>query len=117
VVAEGRDGDRVAIQCDGGRQQTDEQLAAAVERQLTLERLGWRFIRVRASAFSLSPEEGIERVCARLRELGIAEAASQPPRSERAAPGELETRVRSRAEQIRRGSRATLRAISTADAG
>jgi len=117
VVAEGRDGVRVAIQCDGGRHQTDEQLAAAVERQLTLERLGWRFIRVRASGFSLAPEESIERVVARLGELGIAPAGAQPPRSERAAPGELEARVRARAEQIRRGSRATLRAISSADAG
>ncbi|HYU14981.1 MAG TPA: AAA domain-containing protein, partial [Candidatus Acidoferrum sp.] len=52
IVVEGRGGDRVAIQCDGGREQTGEQLAASVERQLTLERLGWRFVRVRASAFS-----------------------------------------------------------------
>jgi very-short-patch-repair endonuclease len=116
VVAEGRDGDRVAIQCDGGREQSEEQLAVAVERQLTLERLGWRFIRVRASAFSLDPDQAADRIVARLSELGIGEGGGQPTRREDPT-GDLDARVRARAEQIRRGSRVTLRAISSADAG
>ncbi|HWM89088.1 MAG TPA: AAA domain-containing protein [Kofleriaceae bacterium] len=113
IVAEGRAGARVAIQCDGGREQTGEQLAAAVERQLTLERLGWRFIRVRASAFPQAPEATVDRVCARLRQLDIL-PGSEPPRPEPMA--DLDARVRQRAEQIRRGSRVVLRAISSADA-
>jgi hypothetical protein len=72
---------------------------------------------VRATAFSLSPDEATERVCSRLAELGIAPGAAAAPRSDRAPTGDLESRVRARAEQIRRGSRATLRAISSADAG
>ena len=117
VVAEGRDGDRVAIQCDGGREQSEDQLAGAVERQLTLERLGWRFIRVRASAFSLAPDETVDRVCTRLDELGIVPAGARAARADRAPTGDLEARVRGRAEQIRRGARGNLRAISSADAG
>jgi hypothetical protein len=117
VVVEGRAGERVAIQCDGGRAQSDVQLAAAVERQLTLERLGWRFIRVRASAFSLAPDQAIDRVCARLRDLDITPSGVEPSRTGETPAADLEARVRRRAEQIRRGSRPTLRAISSADAG
>jgi hypothetical protein len=115
-VVDGRSGDRVAIQCDGGREQDPAQLAAAVERQLTLERPGWRFIRGRASNFSLAPDETIERVCARLLDLAIP-AGIEPAPVDRPVADDLAARVRRRAEQLRRGSRPTLRAISSADAG
>src|SRR5690606_10160856 len=49
LLVEGDAGARVAVLCDGGRELTPEQLADAVGRQLTLDRLGWRFVRVRAS--------------------------------------------------------------------
>ena len=117
IVVEGPGGARVAIQCDGGRDQSDEQLAAALERQLTLERLGWRFIRVRSTSFSLAPADTVERVAARLRELGVLPAGEETAPIDRPPDVDLAERVRRRAEQIRRGSRVTLRAISSADGG
>ena len=116
VVVEGEQGDRVAIHCDGGRDQTDEQLAAAVERQLTLERLGWRFLRVRASAFALTQDETIVRVCTRLAELGVRPAtAAAATAIDRGPAPDLAGRVRRRADEIRAGSRIRLRAVSSAD--
>ncbi len=49
LVVEGADGLRAAIQCDGDRPFDAAELAEAMERQITLERLGWEFLRVRAS--------------------------------------------------------------------
>ncbi len=120
LVVEGAGGLRLALQCDGGGEQTAVERAVAVERQLTLERLGWRFVRVRASAFALRPGETVERVCARLLELGVhplaagqvagAASAAQPARGD-----SLKQRILARAAQLRGGSRATLRAVSSSE--
>ena len=83
---------------------------------MTLERIGWRFVRVRASAFALRPEETLERITRRLRELGVAPGAAGPtlaPRGER--PDSLKQRILARTAQLRGGSRATLRAVSNAE--
>lgn len=119
IAVEGKDGQRLAIQCDGGGVETPASRALAVERQMTLERLGWRFVRVRASAFALRPAETVERICVRLRELGVLPAGPGPavvvPRADRADA--LKQRILARAAQLRGGSRATLRAVSSSEAG
>jgi very-short-patch-repair endonuclease/DNA polymerase III delta prime subunit len=119
IAVEGAGGHRLAIQCDGARgAESATERAAAVERQLTLERLGWRFVRVRASRFALAPDETALRVCARLRELGVlplAPLASAPASPAQEPPDALVRRILARAAQLRGGSRPTLRAVSNSE--
>ena len=70
MVVEG-DGKRLAIECDGDRFHPIEQLAADIERQTILERLGWQFVRIRGSAFYRDAHEAMRPVFERLRELEI----------------------------------------------
>ena len=66
-------GDRsVAIECDGERWHSGEsKIREDMERQTILERLGWRFIRIRGSEFYRDPKKAMERVCRELEEFGI----------------------------------------------
>ena len=43
-----------------------------MERQTILERLGWRFIRIRGSEYYSNPEKTIERVVNNVQEFGIS---------------------------------------------
>ncbi|HZJ76138.1 MAG TPA: AAA domain-containing protein, partial [Oscillospiraceae bacterium] len=62
-----KDGDkRIAIECDGERWHTLDNLAEDMKRQAILERLGWRFIRIRGSQFYTNPEGTMEWVFAEL---------------------------------------------------
>jgi very-short-patch-repair endonuclease len=70
LVVEGG-GRRLAIECDGDKAGALEQLREDMARQAILERLGWSFVRVRASEFFLSPEKAMKSVLARLSELKI----------------------------------------------
>lgn len=69
---------RIAIECDGERYHTLENLDADLARQAILERLGWRFIRIRGSAFFRDGAREMGRVTRRLGEFGIA-PGSMPP--------------------------------------
>lgn len=61
VVVDGKK--RVAIECDGERwHSTDLQVRKDMERQTILERLGWRFIRIRGSEYYKNPDDTMERV-------------------------------------------------------
>lgn len=63
---------RVAIECDGERYHSgEEKIRADMERQTILERLGWRFIRIRGSEYYRNPEKAMERVITELAEFGI----------------------------------------------
>lgn len=42
-------GRRIALECDGDRWHPVEKIPADMERQAVLERIGWRFIRLRGS--------------------------------------------------------------------
>jgi very-short-patch-repair endonuclease/DNA polymerase III delta prime subunit len=101
LVLEGAGGRRIAVQCDGDRELAPEAIAEALTRQVTLERLGWRFVRVRASEFFQAPEKALRRLDRRLAALDM----QPPPEMQDAggpADGEaLDARVRKRAEQIR----------------
>jgi hypothetical protein len=81
-----------------------EDLPEVMERQLTLERLGWTFIRIRASEFIRDPETGLKKLLARLKVLSI-DAIGPATAEETAATNrgkELKDKVLKRAEQIRR---------------
>jgi very-short-patch-repair endonuclease len=102
LVVEG-EGKRVAVQCDGDRKLAAEFLPEALERQLTLERLGWQFIRLRASEFFRDPEAGLKKLFKRLKDLGI-DALGPAQENERAETDKAEAlkkKVIERADMIR----------------
>lgn len=70
LVVEGA-GRRLAVECDGDRFHPIEKLPEDMARQAILERLGWRFVRIRGSAFFRNPEAAMRPVFARLAELEI----------------------------------------------
>lgn len=61
----------VAIECDGEKFHDESRIRADMERQTILERLGWRFIRIRGSEYYRNTEKTIERVVRELHEYGI----------------------------------------------
>lgn len=97
VVSDGRN--RVAIECDGDRYHGLEQLAKDMERQAILERLGWRFIRIRGSQFYRDPRAEMEAVRRRLDELEIQPSAELTER--RQSISDLYERVVARAAALR----------------
>ena len=70
LVVEGG-GRRLAIECDGDKPAALDQLREDMARQAILERLGWSFLRVRASEFFMNPEKAMKPVLSRLNELKI----------------------------------------------
>ncbi len=102
LVVEGEN-KRVAIQCDGDRRQLEEELPDVMQRQLTLERLGWKFIRLRGSEFFQNTEGGLKKLFTRLNELGV-EALGPVTADETADTNrgeELKAKIIKRAEMIR----------------
>ena len=86
AVCEGRS---VAIECDGEHWHSGEsRIREDMERQTILERLGWRFIRVRGSEYYRSPEKCLNRICRELEDYGIAPESAAPQR-----PSDLLDRV------------------------
>lgn len=66
------DGDnQVAIECDGEKWHTQDDLPNDLKRQAILERLGWRFIRIRGSAFYRDSDKTMETVIHELDKYGI----------------------------------------------
>lgn len=70
LVVEGA-GRRIAVECDGDRYHPQEKLAEDLERQGILERLGWKFTRIRGSVFFRDPDGTMDRVVERLHDLGV----------------------------------------------
>lgn len=58
---------KIAIECDGELYHSGEdKVRADMERQTILERLGWRFIRIRGSEYYRNPEATMKRVVSEL---------------------------------------------------
>lgn len=70
---------RLAVECDGDRYHTEDNLHADLERQALLERLGWTFSRIRGSAFFQDPETALQPVWEKLEQLGIQPSGSEVP--------------------------------------
>ena len=70
LVVEGRKR-RLAVECDGERWHTHEQLQRDIERQAILERLGWIFVRIRGSLFFRDPDAAMAPVFEKLNHLDI----------------------------------------------
>jgi very-short-patch-repair endonuclease len=75
LVVEG-DGRRLAVECDGDRYHPLEKLADDMERQATLERMGWVFSRIRGTEFFRDPEQAIRPVFEKLQTLEIPAAGN-----------------------------------------
>ena len=93
------DGRRLAVECDGERWHTLEQLQSDLERQAVLQRLGWVFARIRGSLFFRDPDRAMEPVFAKLKHLGIEPLGTVP---EEVDPTPGINRLRRRAEVLRR---------------
>ncbi len=65
-------GKRLAIECDGERFHGPEKLQDDMARQAILERLGWKFVRIRGSLFFRDEARAMSPVFRRLDELNIA---------------------------------------------
>ncbi len=101
LVVEGKS-QRVAIRCDGDREHAPDRFKLVVEREAVLERLGWRFVSLRASQYYRQPQETQQMLLRRLRELGVEPAVGglgDPSRDDGSA---LYQRVQDRAAQLRR---------------
>lgn len=100
MVVEGN-GKRLAVECDGDRWHTQENLEDDMVRQAILERLGWRFARIRGSQFFRDPEQAMELVFARLRLLGIPAEGMVTKHDEQHDGSELQARIVRRADELR----------------
>lgn len=90
----------VAIECDGERWHSGEnKIREDMERQTILERLGWRFIRIRGSEYYRNSEATISRVVKELSSFGIEPESVDVNLSEH-RDGELLSRIKMRASQI-----------------
>ena len=63
---------KIAIECDGNQFHSgDIKIREDMERQTILERIGWRFIRIRGSEYYRDKEKTINRVINELKNNGI----------------------------------------------
>ena len=76
-VVEGREGRRLAIECDGDRFHGPGQWADDMARQRVLERAGWTFWRCFASSFNLRRREVVDDLLQTLQGLGIEPLGSE----------------------------------------
>lgn len=76
VVVSGQN--KIAIECDGDQYHSgEEKVREDMERQIILERLGWRFIRIRGSEYYRDPQAVMKRVISRLEEYEIFPEAQE----------------------------------------
>ncbi len=99
------DGDkRIAIECDGEKWHTLDNLADDMKRQAILEWLGWRFIRIRGSEFYKEPEKTMEWVFDELDSYDIRSnylGQDGNVHEDEAEENELLKRIKRRADEIR----------------
>lgn len=86
---------KIAIECDGEQYHSgEEKIHEDMERQTILERIGWRFIRIRGSEYYRNPDACIERVVAQLNEAEIYPETSRVAVSSKPQESELLQRVK-----------------------
>lgn len=100
MVVIGGNNNRLAIECDGDRWHPPEKIPEDMARQTILERLGWRFVRLRGSEFFRNPETSMQTIFKKLEELEILPVCNTP--TIEPVDSELKQRVIRRAEALRR---------------
>ena len=99
-VVEGGGG-RIALECDGEAYHGAERLDDDMARQATLERLGWRFVRIRGSEFYRDEAAAMRRAFDEMATFGVAPGGSAET-SGRNDGRELLDAVRRRADALQR---------------
>jgi very-short-patch-repair endonuclease len=95
--------DSLAIECDGERWHTLDNLAEDAARQMTLERLGWKFARIRGGEFFRDPEKALETLWSRLTGIGITPVASDSPATSTDLVEEIRSLAAKYLEKLRAG--------------
>lgn len=106
MVVKVAQGERLAVECDGDQFHGPEQWDNDVRRQRVLERLGWSFWRVRASAYYRDPDVAMASLWERL-----------DRQKERARQAAERSAARAKAEEERATIRARDLAAASAPAG
>lgn len=101
LVVEGKS-QRLAIRCDGDREHAPDSFKVVVDREGVLERLGWRFVCLRASEYFRRPRETTAKLLKRLRELGVEPAVGGLGDPNRDDGSSLYRKVKDRAAQLQR---------------
>jgi very-short-patch-repair endonuclease len=71
LVVEGM-AQRIAVECDGDHWHGADRYEADAGRQRVLQRCGWRFVRIRGSAFALDPDDALAGLWATLAQCGVS---------------------------------------------
>lgn len=71
MVVIGKGNKKIAIECDGEKYHPVEKLQDDIYRQMVLERLGWKFIRIRGSEYYRNPKAAMDRVFSELNKKNI----------------------------------------------
>lgn len=100
LVVEGKTR-RLAVECDGERWHTPEQLSADLERQAMLERLRWIFVRIPRSVLFRVPDTAMIPVFTKLRELEIEPLGPGELQEATCDDAPLVERIRRRAQALR----------------
>lgn len=100
LVVEGDQGRRLAVECDGDRFHPIEKIAEDMARQAVLERIGWRFVRIRGSQFFREPDAAMSAVFDRLSQLLIEPLGPEQSNAEQPSNNELLERVKRRAAEV-----------------
>jgi hypothetical protein len=90
----------LAIECDGERFHGPEKLQEDMARQAILERLGWKFVRIRGSLFFRDEARAMNSVFRRLEELNIAATLNAAEPSTQSEDPTIEN-VKRRAQELR----------------
>jgi very-short-patch-repair endonuclease len=93
-------GGRLAVECDGDRFHPIEQVADDMARQAVLERIGWRFVRIRGSQFFRDSDSAMKPVFQALSERGILPENTVEPTVRTESGTDLVDRVKRRAGEI-----------------
>jgi len=101
MVVEGG-GKRLAVECDGDKWHTFDQIGYDMARQALLERLGWRFVRIRGSEFFRNPEKAMQPVFEKLKKLDIPPEGFGIQNNKSIDGEELKERIIRKADELRR---------------
>lgn len=102
MVVSGADGQRVALECDGDRFHPPEEIGRDLDRQRILERLGWRFVRLRGSEYFRDPTQAMALIRSRLKELGVEPIGAESSSDLEKGGDTIREHVIRRAEELRR---------------
>lgn len=100
IVVRGVGPTKLAIECDGARYHGSEELEYDMQRQADLERLGWRFERIRGTAFYKDGDAAMAPVFQRLSAMGIEPLEFDPDVVIPQPTTDLFDRVKVRAQEI-----------------